>query len=177
MNTSVIWKNFGDELLGFVQSRVNNKAVAEDILQDVFLKIHLNEKSLTNKDQLVSWIYQITRNTIIDYYRKKKWEYATTDFEKELPLEVGKLSPDFSRCLNSFIKELPDKYSDALEKTSYGNLSQKQYAEKLGLSYSATKSRVQRARKKLKELFVACCKVEADSYGNIMSSTDKNCNC
>ncbi|MBL4707975.1 MAG: RNA polymerase sigma factor SigZ [Flavobacteriales bacterium] len=181
MTTQAIWGDFRNELLGFIKARVNDTNIAEDILQEVFIKIHLNVKSLQTKDRLASWVYQITRNTIIDYYRKKEplknAKQISMTFEKSLAEELNESNNDFSNCLKSHIEELPEKYQDALKKTSFGGISQKEYAQQMHISYSAAKSRIQRARQQLKDLFVACCAVETDGYGNVISSTHEDCDC
>ncbi len=73
---------------------------------------------------------------------------------------------------------LPENYKEAILLTELGPLSQKEYAEKLGISYSGAKSRVQRAKHQLHELFKECCTIHADKYGNIMEHTcNKICGC
>ena len=69
--TKDIWEEFHLELLGFIKTRINDSDTAEDILQEVFVKIHNNTDTLKQNFSLASWVYQITRNTIIDFYRKK----------------------------------------------------------------------------------------------------------
>ena len=179
MNTTAIWKEFNDQLLGFIKARVNNADTAQDILQEVFIKIHQSSNQLSNEDKLASWVYQITRNTIIDYYRKKKLPISDDSiFQGEVEEESdSSLNPQFINCLMPFIKQLPEKYSDALNKTIYGDLSQKEYAKELGISYTAVKSRVQRARQQLKELFTNCCNIQTDKFGNIISSNIDDCSC
>lgn len=182
MNTTAIWQQFNDQLLGFIKARVNNPVNAEDILQDVFVKIHQKSKQLTDSDKLASWVYQITRNSIIDYYRKKKLPISDGEIFDTLEEETDhsdsyRKNPQFTKCLMPFIDQLPEKYQDALNKTIYGDLSQKEYAQELGVSYTAAKSRVQRARKQLKELFTECCNIKSDQYGNIISSDIDDCSC
>lgn len=177
MKTNEIWKDFKNELLGFINSRVNDHVMAEDILQDVFIKIHLHKDDLKSSNKLTSWIYQITRNSIIDYYRKKKINYSIDEFDIVLPPEANHESSDFTNCLSSFINQLSEKDQDIILKTSLGGQSQKEYAHTNNLSYTATKSRVQRAKSKLKSLFISCCNVEFDVYGNIISEKKDDCNC
>lgn len=178
MNTTEIWSAFKDELLGFIRSRVSSSEVAEDILQEVFIKVHQHQGQLQDNMKLTSWIYQITRNTIIDYYRKKKIKTSDELSELETSLEEDEpLNPQFLKCLMPFVQKLPEIYKDALEKTMSGTFSQKEYAEQLGISYSALKSRVQRGRQMLKDNFVQCCNIQTDTYGNIISSNIDNCNC
>lgn len=175
--TEHIWKEFHEQLLGFIKTKVNSSETAEDILQEVFMKIHKNIDKIHDNKKTTSWVYQITRNTIIDYYRKKKIDFQENKLTESLPEKVGQDSSDFTQCLKPFITKLPENDKAILLATTYGNISQKEYALKNNLSYSATKSRVQRARQKLKELFVSCCNIESDSYGNIISSDIDNCNC
>lgn len=177
MDTTQIWKTFKQELLGFIKSRVTGNDIAEDLLQDIFIKIHLNKDSITEDAKLTSWVYQITRNSIIDYYRKKKINVSSNQFEISLPKEIENVNLELTKCLNSFVSHLSETDQDALNKTVYEGLTQKEYAESIKLSYTATKSRVQRARKKLKELFVECCAIETDRYGNIISDKKDNCKC
>ncbi len=175
-----IWNDFKHEIFGFIKARIKDVEAAEDILQDVFVKIHLNAKSLNENDKLTSWAYQITRNTIIDYYRKKKIINYPEDFKRNFPEDVYDTNNDFIVCLKPFINHLPEIYKDALYKTTYENMSQKEYAHEMNFSYSATKSRIQRARQKLRNLFVDCCSVQSDKYGNIISAkskSSKNCKC
>ena len=178
MNTTAIWNEFSDQLLGFIRARVNNSDTAKDILQDVFIKIHQKSDQLNDSERLASWVYQIARNSIIDFYRKKKLPISDKEiFNEQMDEDDQSLNPQFVNCLMPFVDQLPDKYRDALKKTVYGDLSQKEYAEELNLSYTATKSRVQRARKQLKELFTQCCNIKADKYGNIISSDIDDCSC
>lgn len=175
--TKDIWGEFNEELLGFIKARINDSETAKDILQDVFLKIHRDVNTIKDNEKLTSWIYQITRNTIIDFYRKRKIDTKEYEFEKLLPVEIDDSTFDFTKCLKPFISKLPDKYKDILLKTTYGNISQKEYSERHSLSYSAAKSRVQRARQKLKESFIKCCAIQTDQFGNIISSKNKQCDC
>lgn len=175
--TGNIWKEFNQELLGFIKVRINNAENAEDILQEVFIKIHKNAHHLSDNKKISSWIYQITRNTIIDFYRKKKSLAVNNKNWTSLPDEMDDSTADFTKCIKPFIHKLPEKYQDVLLKTTFENISQKEYAATNNLSYTATKSRVQRARKQLNSLFVNCCAIEADKYGNIISSDRNNCDC
>ena len=121
-------------------------------------------------------VHQITRNTIIDFYRKKKLPTSEQQFETILPEEeTNTLNKQLSKCLFRFMDELPEKYKEALMETEFGALSQKEYAAKLNISYSGAKSRVQRAKQHLKTLFVNCCDVETDKYGNLIDTNNPNC--
>lgn len=169
MNTEKIWFDYNKDLKKFILSKVKDKDVSNDILQDVFIKVHLKITELENKDKLKQWIYQITRNTINDHFRKNK---LTLDADKiDLPEETTEPKPNrqFAKCLTSFIKSLPKKYKEAITLVELNNISQLKLAEKLQISYSGAKSRVQRGRELLKAHFSDCCDVKTDRYGNIVS--------
>jgi RNA polymerase sigma-70 factor (ECF subfamily) len=70
--TEKIWEKFYTKLKGFVLKQVLHEDVAEDILQDVFIKIHSHIETLRDESKLQSWIFQITRNTIADLYLSLK---------------------------------------------------------------------------------------------------------
>jgi RNA polymerase sigma-70 factor (ECF subfamily) len=182
MSTEVIWTEFSNRLRGFINSKINNQEISEDLLQDVFIKIHLNANQLKDDGKLSSWVYTITRNVINDYYRKRKLlsddNAEVNNIEAE---EISEEEPyDFVQCMKPFVEELPEKYQKALTKTSFENVSQKDFAEAENLSYTAAKSRVQRARKMIKDKVVACCNPVVDVYGNVISKDDEcknDCGC
>lgn len=182
MTTEAIWYQFSDALRGFILSKVGDRELTEDLLQDVFEKIHKKSDTFNEEGKLSSWIYSITRNAIIDYYRKKKLPKGEETDIPDLSFEPTLDPPprDFIKCMEPFLKELPDKYRDALVKTSLEGMSQKDFAAKYGLSYTAAKSQVQRARKMVKDKIVACCDPKTDGYGNVIShkgSCHSNCGC
>ena len=176
MTTEQVWRDFSKKLLGFIRSKVANETVADDLMQEVFIKIHQQQTSLSQKENLMSWLYTITRNTIIDYYRKKKIPQKSIDTEL-LKIEEAfhNESFEFSECLAPFIDQLADPYKEALLATSFAGIPQKEYASTHNLSYSTVKSRVQRARKQLKDLFSECCAVQVDKYGNILDADTSSC--
>jgi RNA polymerase sigma-70 factor, ECF subfamily len=177
MNEEIVINEFQDELKGFIRSKVKDYDAANDILQDTLLKIYMNFSTVKNRQSLTSWIYQVTRNTITDYYRKQKLNSEISD---DLKMEEDDFDNTkgrrLSNCLKPFINQLPDKYRDALMMVYFEDLSQKEYAGRSGLSYSGAKSNVQRARIKLKEIFEKCCRIEADKYGQIIDYKPKCCN-
>jgi RNA polymerase sigma-70 factor (ECF subfamily) len=178
--TEQAWEAFHIPLQQFIRRRVADEATAEDILQEVFLKIHQHGASLKDAKRLESWIYQITRNLIIDYYRSQRQTMtslntvAEFDLPEELPADdiVSELLP----CVRAMVLALPDQDQQALVLTEYQGLTQKELGKRLGLSFSGAKSRVQRAREKLKQELLACCHVELDRRGHILDYQPR-CDC
>lgn len=160
MNTEHIWKNFHDQLLAFIMVKVQNRELAHDLLQEVFVKIHLKLPTLKSSEALSGWVYTIAKNVIIDHHRKSKTQQKMTKDVQSFFYDEDdqELSADYcEECLQPFIEELPSEFKEAIMATDLGSLTQKEYAEQIGLSYSGLKSRVQRGRQQLNELFVNCC--------------------
>ena len=169
--TEHIWEAFHTPLQQFIRRHVSDEATTEDVLQNVFLKIHQHMETLKDVKKLESWIYQITRNAIIDSYRSSR---PTTPLESEEVLELPEELPDddvvseLLPCVRAMVRSLPEVDRQALVLTEYQGLTQKELAERLGLSFSGAKSRVQRARKKLKQQLLECCHFELDRRSHII---------
>lgn len=169
------WNNVQNELKGFVYKRVKNKALTEDIVHDVFIKVQGKIQQLKETEKIFGWIYQITRNTIIDHYRKNSKVINPKDIDWESN------PPNYNECVSGVITELiptlPDKYRIPLEMTELQNISQREIAERLDLSYPAAKARVQRARQMLKEKINEVLVVKTDGYGNVILCKDRKACC
>src|SRR5688500_7730737 len=119
---------FQNELKSFVLKRVRNKALAEDIVHDVFLKVHSKISQLKDSEKMVSWIYQITRNTINDHFRKdQKIAVAIPEIESEN--DNNALNDCVAQCLKDMVTTLPDKYREAFELAELKNVSQTELAQ------------------------------------------------
>jgi RNA polymerase sigma-70 factor (ECF subfamily) len=173
-----LWETFSRPLHQFIQRRVSDPHSAEDILQDVFLKIHTHIDTLRTQDRLTSWIYQITRNAIADYYRTQR---PTVELDETLPVvdEVvdDNVVRELSPCVGAMVEELPETYREALRLTEYQGLSQKAMSEQLGISFSGAKSRVQRGRAKIKQQLLNCCHFQFDHAGRIIDYQSRRACC
>jgi len=180
MNTAleIVWDQLCTRLCSFIRARVPDEDTAEDILQDVFVRIHAKAGTLRDMDKLESWVYQITRNAIIDYYRSRRpvVELPETLGEREDAYEDD-LTTELATDVRELIEALPKPYRQALVLTYYEGLSQKELAKRLGISYSGAKSRVQRARQKVKDMLVTCCHFEFDRRGTIIDYYEHCCCC
>ena len=130
LNTEYIWEAFHTPLHGFIRKRVSDEAVAEDLLQEVFLKIHQHGELLQDVKKLESWIYQITRNAITDFYRTARPISSldtpeALEFPEELPDDdiVSELLP----CVRAMVNNLPELDRQALVLTEYQGLTQKEF--------------------------------------------------
>lgn len=174
---TTIWADFHKELKSFILNKTRNPADTDDILQEVFVKIIRNIDKVNQADNLRHYLYRIVRNAINDYFRNRKQVVDNAEMEEKLTEEeTESLNTTIAECcIKPFINKLPDNYRDALLITEFQDMSQKDLAQKLNISYSGAKSRVQRGKEKLKELLIQCCDYKSDAYGNIVE--EKNCGC
>lgn len=166
---------FQQELKGFVYRRVRDRALTEDIVHDVFIKVQTRIGQLHEQQKLTSWIYQITQNTIVDHFRKASRNVHADDLDWEN--DVPNFNECVTRCLQDMMSTLPDKYREAIQLADVEGLPQLELAKRLGISYSGAKSRVQRARQMLKEKMDETLIVKTDSYGNVIVCEDRGSCC
>ena len=175
-----LWEQYSRRLLVFIRGRVSNDADADDILQEVFIRVHRHLCCLPEPqwEKPESWIYQIARHLIIDQYRRRR---ELMEIPESVPAEpdVPEDDPEavLALSLRELIDELPEPYRQALILTEYQGLSQKQLAEQVGISLSGAKSRVQRARAKLREMLLTCCHFEFDRRGHLVEYYERCCGC
>ncbi len=172
MTTSVeaVWNTFNTRLERFIYNRVDDRQLAEDLLQDVYLKIHTHIDTLRDDNRLQSWVYQIARNVVYDYYRSRKNldEITDTITAQDFVETTDDITARLAESIRAMMEYLPEEYREALILTDYEGLTQKQLAERLGISLSGAKSRVQRGRKLLRGLLLACCHFEFDRLGKVI---------
>jgi len=168
-----LWANFASQLRNFIRSRVRDHAAAEDILQEAFLKIHRRLPTLRSDQKVEAWIWRIVRNAVTDHFRRDRPNDRLPD-EVELAAEPDADLPDLACCLRKFIDQLTPAHREALLLTEWDGVPQTALAERLGLSSSGAKSRVQRARSELKGLLISCCRFEFDRRGNIVEISPRS---
>ncbi len=182
VTTEQVWVEFSLRLKAFILSRVTNEEDAEDLLQDIFTKIHNNLHGLKDEGSLTAWVFQITRNAIADFYRQLKMEPPESTFTTGLieNQDENALNREVADWLEPMLESLPEKYRQALRLTELEGMRQQELARELGLSLSAAKMRVRRGREKLKAALLDCCHFELDRRGNILdyhSKSTNNCDC
>ena len=174
MTFNKIWNQHKGHLLNFIKIKIDDAHIAEDILQEVSIKLLNNINRKIEIKNYKNWLFQVTRNTIADYYRENKKH-------SELPLNQSEINTNSSACvcdLSGFVIQtyLPEKYSRPLYLSDIEQKSQQEIAQILNLSLTATKSRIQRGRKKLKELVSKCIDISYNNKGQVSDFQLKN-NC
>lgn len=184
LNTETLWKEFSDYVRAFIRSKVSGDEVAEDIVQDIFMRIHQGLGGLNNEDRLQSWVFGIARRALADYYRQKDrdreepkenvLDISESEEDEDVPALADyegshSVHEEVLSWLVPMIDELPPKYRVPLKMADVEGKTQQEVADELGLSLSGAKSRVQRAREKLGEVLAACCEVEFGSEGRAIA--------
>lgn len=172
-----IWAAFSEPLLRFLRRRVADQAAAEDLLQDVFVAIQARRADLRDRERIAGWVFRIARNRLIDHYRaQRQLAPLSPDLPAETPAEpdaAAALSP----CLAAMVRDLPPDYRSAIELTAYDGVSQQSLGERLGISPSGARARVQRARAQLKARLLACCELHFDPAGRLMDYQPRRSSC
>lgn len=177
MTSERLWQRFGADLTAFVRRRVAPDD-AEDVVQDIFVRIHDKLPQLEDETRVAGWVHRIARNAIADHHRRARPTQALLEEPAAEPApEDAAAEKEVAGWLRGFIEELPEAQRDALERTELGGLSQKALAEELGLSPSGARTRVQRARTALKDKLLRCCHVELDRRGTVIDYRSRRSDC
>lgn len=172
-----LWREFSTPLRHFLRARTASTADADDLLQEVFVRIQQRLPHLRDPAKLQGWVYRIARNAVIDYYRTRK-KHVPLDFEPEPQDPAGRDAVDLTPALRSFIACLPPEYRDPLVRHEFQGEELADVAAALGLSLTATKSRVRRARLMLRGMLDRCCRFEFDHRGRVIEATPRaRCEC
>lgn len=170
--TERLWGEFAEELGGFLRARVGSEADAEDLRQEVFLKLQKQLEADRTIHDLGAWLFRTARNAVIDHYRMRKHGGPVDESLPEKTEASG--DPDLVPLMASFrrmIHALPDGYREAVILADIEGLPHKEVAGRLGLSLSATKSRVLRGRTMLRASLDTCCRFERDRRGSVIGCT------
>lgn len=185
MDTQVLRDTYSKPLRGYIASRIEWPAV-DDILQQVFLKVHQKIDWVKNKQALKAWLYRITQHTLIDRYRKEYgWKSGEMsdlfrDWLEEDTHSINKqkIVKNISSCLLPMIEDLDEQSKKVMERYLNPEISQKMIADELWLSVSNVKVIIHRAKWKLKNMYEKCCHQHKDAQGNIIDTwCSSNCGC
>lgn len=170
-----LWRDYRAQLFGFVLKRVSDAAAAEDLVHDVLVRAYQKRDTLHSEGRFESWLFQIARNALIDYYRSRRPSEPLPDDLADPHMSGDRAAMrELAACMQPLVNTLPDHYRDALSLSELQGLTQQETALRLGLSLSGAKSRVQRARRLLEAKLLECCRIELDSRGTIVDYEKAN---
>lgn len=172
------WHRHEGELRAWLRGRLGNPHDAEDMLQELFLKALRQDKQFCENEaagrsfeerpigNARAWLFEVSRNALADRLRLKKEQVELPDdlvHETDEPAAVDSLAA----CLPRALAELSEEDREAITLCDLEGLNQEDYARLKGLTLPGAKSRVQRARKRLREHLTGACQVRFDAAGKV----------
>jgi RNA polymerase sigma-70 factor (ECF subfamily) len=184
-DSAVVFAEFHRRLRAFVSRRVRNSGDVEDIVQETFLRIHRHLGEVRGADRLAAWVFQVARSAIVDHFRRQRPPGEVLREEHEVaatPDAVGSSGSasefeELAACLAPIIESLPPADREAIDLSEIKGLTQRAASTRVGVTLSGMKSRVQRARRKLKAMLLACCRIELDRRGGIVGHEPRDGAC
>ncbi|UWG98055.1 sigma-70 family RNA polymerase sigma factor [Dehalobacter sp. DCM] len=180
MSPEELWLRYNPKLKNYILKQVPDQYCAEDILQEIGLRIQRNADEIQEITNVDAWLYRITRNLIVDYYRCAKKYTLMEDIADVADLAepdaagLENYNKETVECLLKLVAYLPAIDQEAILECDYKGTKQNVLAEKWGISKSGSKSRIQRARKRLTAVMQGCCEVKKDHAGNIIEFNHKD---
>ena len=175
------WGETLDRLRGFIAARVGDPELAADITQDVLVR-SIAAGALDRADNISAWLYRAARNAVIDHYRTRRRHEGFADLEDWPEPDNSGDGPndatrELARCLQPMLGRLHPNARDALTRVDLHGQTHREAAAQLGISVSGMKSRVQRARRELKEQLTSCCQIETDRSGALFDYSRNTAAC
>jgi RNA polymerase sigma-70 factor (ECF subfamily) len=173
LDPAALWASFAPPLWGFLARRVPPGVDADDLLQDVFLRVIQQLGKLRSTDRPEAWLFKIARNALHDSLRARLRRDGRTDaLEVDLPAQTDVTADEAAEaelapCLTAMVERLAEPYRTAITLTSLQGMTQADAARQLGISISGMKSRVQRGRERLRQMLVTCCAIVVDVRGGV----------
>lgn len=177
----VEWAETLRRIRAFVTNRTGDPELAADITQDVVVR-SIASGALDRVDDVTAWLYRSARNAVIDHHRARRpslplpdadrWpdpdaRWPDPDGSPEDPNGPNEATRELARCLQPLLLRLPPESRDALTRVDLDGQTHQQAADQLGISVSGMKSRVQRGRRRLRDLVSGCCTVQLDHAGAV----------
>lgn len=163
------WSAVEGPVHGFLQRRLRgNAAIADDLTQEVFLRVRQGLTDLRSAEALGPWVMRIARSVLIDHLRRRR---PTSGMEGVDPGQTADADEDpgdlarLSGWLHGQLDHLPAHEAAAIRLTDLDGLTMVQSAERLGIGLPALKARVRRGRARLRLALDACCAVILDGRG------------
>jgi RNA polymerase sigma-70 factor (ECF subfamily) len=160
------WRAHEPELRGWLRHRLRNPAEADDLLQDLFLKALRQGERFCSVQNARAWLFEVARNTLADHLRVAR---TTVELPEDLaaPAEQTDTVDTLTACLPRVLSELSAEDREAITLCDLQGMAQADYARQKNLSLSAAKSRIQRARLRLRQRMTEGCQVQLDATGRV----------
>jgi RNA polymerase sigma-70 factor (ECF subfamily) len=160
------WHENEAELRGWLRHRLGNPIDADDVLQDLFVKAMRQGDRFCAIGNARAWLFEVARNSVADRLRRKR---ETIELPADLAGEVEEVATVDSlvACLPRVLSELSPEDREAITLCDLEGLPQDEFARRKGLTLPGAKSRVQRARRRLRKQLLQACQVRFDAAGRV----------
>jgi RNA polymerase sigma-70 factor (ECF subfamily) len=164
------WNELATRLRPFIARRLASPGDVDDVVQDVFLRMHRGIADLAEEERFGAWVYRIARNAVIDHQRKHAHRAPAPSGAEPVapPSEDTDVGHELAQYLAFFVARLPSPYREAITLVELEGVSQVAAARMLDISVSGMKSRVQRGRAKLRAMLEACCDFALDARHRVI---------
>jgi len=159
-----LWSRFSRDLLRYFR-RHADRTVAEDLLQDTFVKLSGSLASLRQEERLGAWVQRVAHNVLVDHRRAHRPH--AVELDPPAPEPERDAARELSGCLTAFVAALPPRYREAIELVELENRPRDEVARSLELTPSGLKSRIQRGREHLRAMLITCCEIELGRRGGL----------
>ena len=172
------WQDVAARLRPFIARRVAPPDI-DDVMQDVFVRMHRGLPQLRHDVRFTSWLFQVARSSVAEHMRTRARHPVADDADQEQAAETDDGDDDreatraLASCVSMFVALLPSPYREAITLVELEGRTAKEAAEMVGISISGMKSRVQRGRAQLRALFDRCCEIALDARGKPMNATPR----
>lgn len=167
------WKNHESELLNFLIHQRGNRDLAEDLLQDVFIKSMRQGQAFCRLENPRAWLFQVARNALIDHARTAHSSEALPD-HLAMETDTSRAPVDeLDHCIARNLLDLTVDDRDIIERCDLQEWTVSHYAVQRQLSLAAAKSRLLRARQRLRDLLIRNCQVKFDPQGQVCCHTPR----
>jgi RNA polymerase sigma-70 factor (ECF subfamily) len=164
------WQKHEAELRGYLRHRVGDDHAADDLLQDVFVKAMRQGRGFCALDNPRAWLFQVARNALVDRLRTRHGaEPLTEELLESAAAGAEPIAPvdALSECVARTLAELSDEDAAILRACDLEGQTQREYAAARGLGLPAAKSRLLRARQRLRDRLTQVCRVQFEPDGSV----------
>ncbi len=170
MHLTDIYDQYYQRIRKFILHTVRNEWLADDLVQETFIRINNNLENVRDASKLQSWIFRIAYNICQDYFRNQ-WKASNLYNEEiseetapsRLPTSQKELEQgQMRKCVFGLVNHLPESLRSVIILSDVSEFSQREIAEIMGITVGNVKIRLHRARKKLKTLLEEHCVFEVD---------------
>lgn len=158
---TILYQKYKSPIFSYIYYLVGDQMAAEEICQDVFLKVYLNIAKFEGRSSFKTWIYRIAKNTYIDYIRSRNKEVDVDELDslvrdvadKKMGPEDHAVNNERKEFIEKTLDKVSDKYRTLLILRDMQNLSYKEISEITEMELNTVKVGIYRARREFQKIY------------------------